>query len=118
MLKVNTVSILTPSTFKVILSDLDKAGGTYITASGTLVRERKRARRRKLMLTYRVLTQSELSTLLQQIADESFTVEYPDPYDGSLRSSTFYVGDRDIDTLEYEDGTPMWKDVRFNFVEY
>ena len=118
MIKIDTVAFITPSTFRVELIDGDKAGGSYRTASYRLVRERKRARMRKLYLTYRIVSESDLSTALQQIAGESFTVEYPDPYDGALRSGTFYVGNRNIGVSTYISGTPIYKDVTFNFIEY
>ncbi len=118
MIKINTVAFLTPSEFRVELIDIDKGGGTFRTASGRLVRERVRSRVRKLFLSYRIVTESAMSTLLQQIADASFTVEYPDPYDGALRSGTFYVGNRNIPTSTYIGSVSLYKDVTFNFIEY
>lgn len=118
MIKINGSAFLTPSKFKVDLIDGDKSGGTFRTASYRLVRERKRARMRKLYLTYRIASDSELPTALQQLADESFTVEYPDPYTGALRTGTFYVGTRTSEVSTYIDNVPVWRDITFNFIEY
>lgn len=118
MIKINTVAFLTPSEFRVELIDLDKAGKTERNANGGLIRERVRARVRKLYLKYNIVSESDLATALAQIADASFTVEYPDPYDGALRSGTFYVGNRNVGTSTYISSTPIWKDVTFNFIEY
>lgn len=114
MLKINTVSIKTPQTFKVAISDLD--GQSTRSASGTLYRDRV-AVKRKLMITYGGLTPTEISEILYAIEDEFFEVEYPDPRLGVLVTKTFYVSDRNMPMYRNVGGNPIWEGLSFNLIE-
>lgn len=113
MLKINTAAILTPSDFSVGIMDITKADRS---ASGKM-KIQKIATKRKIEVTYKYLSRSQLATLLQSISSTFFTVEYPDPQTGTLRSGTFYCGDRNAAAMDYIDGTIRWKDIKFNFIE-
>lgn len=113
MIKINTVLIATPSGFNVGIQDLSKAERN---ANGDMIIERI-ATKRKLELSYAYLSQSGLSALLTAISDVFFTVEYPDPVTGALRTGTFYTGDRNAAAIDYKAGVMRWKDLKFSLIE-
>jgi hypothetical protein len=114
MIKVNSVDISTPSTFDVSINDIVKADRD---AHGNMMIE-KIATKRKLEMTWKYLSQSAASTLLSAVSTTTFfTVEYPDPLTGALRSGTFYCGDRSVGMIDYQASTPRYKDIKFNFIE-
>lgn len=117
MIKINGVAIPKyPSSFSVTISDLDDGRTTGRTMDGILHRDRI-AVKRKIELSFNALKWSEISTLMQQISAQEFTVEYPDPMTGTIETKNFYVGDRTAPVGIYIDGEPMWLDVKFNFIE-
>jgi hypothetical protein len=115
------VATATPYFFSVTLIDQDKEKGTYRNANGYVVRERVRGGAvavRKLSYKFRCLSLADSQTILQAIANASFTCVYPDPYTGTDRSATVYTGDRTCTLLTYESGVPVWGEIEFNCVEY
>lgn len=114
MLKINGVAIATPKVFKVSLYDID--GETYRNAKGELMRDRI-GTKRKLECEWPALTMAQISPLLQTVKDEFFTVEYPDPYEGTTVTKTFYVGDRTAPMLMQKDGQILWEGLSMNFIE-
>lgn len=113
MIKINTVTIPTPSTFAVGVMDIVKAERN---ANAEMIIE-KIATKRKLELAWNYLSSADLAALLQKITDTFFTVEYPDPQTGAMRSATFYVGDRNCGMIDFLNSTPRYRDIKFNFVE-
>ena len=114
MLKINGVSIATPSSFQVGISDLD--GESNRNAKGLLIRDRI-AVKRKLECSWPALTNSQISTLLTAVSDVFFTVTYPDPQTGTNQSKTFYAGDRTTPIYMVKDGQVLWEGLEMNFVE-
>lgn len=113
MIKINGVTVPTPSDFSVGIQDLSKAERN---AAGTMIIERI-ATKRKLELSYAYLDKSSLSTLLTAVSPVFFTVEYPDPQSGATRTGTFYCGDRKSGMMIFRSGIPKWKDISFSLVE-
>lgn len=113
MIKINGVTIKTPSSLNIGIQDLSKAERN---SNGTMIIERI-ATKRKLELNYNYLIQSELSSLLQSISSVFFTVEYPDAQDGALKTGTFYTGDRKAGMIDYLNSIPRYKDVSFSLIE-
>lgn len=113
MIKINAVTIATPSSYNVSIMDISKAERN---ANGLMIIERITTKR-KLELNWNYLTEIQLSTLLTAVSAVFFTVEYPDIQDGALRTGTFYVGDRGSEMIEYNGGNPVYKSVKFNFIE-
>ncbi len=113
MIKINSVAIPTPSAFQVGIQDISKAERN---ANGLMIIERI-ATKRKLELSWSYLSQSSLASLLQAVSGVFFTVEYPDPQDGALRTGTFYAGDRNAGAIDYINGVMRYKDIKFNLVE-
>lgn len=113
MIKINGITIPTPSDYKPSIQDISKAERN---ANGDMIIERI-ATKRKLELSWVHLSQEELQQLLQLVAPIFFTVSYPDPQDGTTRTGTFYCGDRSTGALDYRNGRVRWKDIKFNLVE-
>jgi len=114
MLKINGVAVAAPKVFKVDISDID--GETNRNAKGDMIRDRV-ATKRKLNCEWAPLTMVQISTLLKAVKGVFFTVEYPDPMEGSFITKTFYVGDRTTPMLYMKDGVPMWEGLSMNFIE-
>lgn len=114
VLKINGVEILAPSDIQIGIMDLSKAERN---ARGTMIIERI-ATKRKLEVSYNYASKTELSTLLAQLSDDVFfTVTYHDPLTGSTRTGTFYVGDRNVGVIDFINGVPRYKDVKFSLIE-
>ena len=113
MIKINNVTIPTPSSFTPGIQDISQAERN---ANGTMIIERI-ATKRKLEMSYNVLTAAEAATVLQAVSGVFFTVEYPDPQTAALRTGTFYCGDRNIGAMDIKNGVVRWKDLKFNLVE-
>lgn len=113
MIKINNVTISTPSSFQIGIMDISKAERN---AKGNLIIERI-ATKRKIELSYNYLSAANLSTLLNAISATTFTVEYPDAQTGSARVGTFYVGDRTAGAIDYYNNVMRYKDIKFNLIE-
>jgi len=114
MLKVNGVVVATPSSFKVTISDLD--GESNRNAKGELIRDRV-AIKRRLECEWPPLKMNEISTLLKSVKDVYFTVEYPDPMEGTFITRTFYVGDRTSPVYRIKGNEILWENLSMNFIE-
>lgn len=113
MIKVDGVVLPTPSEFKVNIQDLSKAERN---ARGTIIIERI-ATKRKLEFVWSYLTKEQLQLILNAVSPVFFEVEYPDPQTGEMRRGTFYAGDRGVPMLDFKNGVPRYKDLRFNVIE-
>ena len=91
ILKINGVAIPDPSEFSVDIMDIDDE--TTRNAKGDLIRNRI-ATKRKLNCQWPPCGNAEMSTILKAVKNVFFTVEYPDPMEGTRLTKTFYVGDR------------------------
>lgn len=110
---INGVTVVAPKSFKVTISDVD--GETGRNAAGYMLRDRV-AVKRKLECEWGLLSQADMSTLLQAVKSEFFTVQYPDPERG-LTSGTFYVGDRSAPAYSWVNNLKPWSGLSMNFVE-
>lgn len=113
MIKINGVEIPTPSSFSAGVQDLSKAERN---ANGTMIIERV-ATKRKLEFSWKFLTQVQLAALLTLVSPIFFTVEYPDPQTGALRTGTFYAGDRKAGALDFKGTVVRWVDAGFSVIE-
>ena len=114
MIRVNGRPLPAVREYTVDIMDID--GNIARTVDGTMVRDRI-AVKRKIEVSWAVLTKEELATVLNQVSRVFFEIEYIDPQTGANRTGTFCVGDRAAAGLEYRDGAIRWKDVKMNFVE-
>lgn len=115
MLWLNGVLVKSPEGFEPDLEDLD-GKGTRRNALGGLLRDRIASDKRKLNCSWGPLNQSEASAILKLIEPESIPIKYWDPKDG-LITKTFMAGPKKLPMLSMEDGVPMWKGLKVNFIE-
>ena len=113
MIKIDGAEISTPSSYQVTLQNIEK---TERNASGGLIVE-VITTKRKLDLGWNHLSQTGLATLLTAVANTFFSVEYPDPQDGALKTGTFKKEDRTAGAIDYQGGVMRWKDIKFTLVE-
>lgn len=113
MIKIDGITIPTPSTYQIGIMDLSKAERN---AKGDIVIDRI-ATKRKIELTWRHLKKEELSTLLTRVSPVFFQVEYLDPQTDDVKTGTFYCGDRIAQSIDYIDGKMRYKDIKFNLIE-
>ena len=113
MISINGVKVATPKTYEPTISDLD--GESNRNANGDLIRDRI-AVKRKLNLEWGLLTQSEMSQILNAVSRVFFTVTFPDPQLGMI-TKTMYVGDRTAPAYQYINGEVKWQGLKMNFIE-
>lgn len=113
MIKINGITIPTPSDYTVGIMDLSKAERN---ARGTLIIERI-ATKRKIELSWNYLDKVSLSQLLKLVSPVFFQVEYIDPQENTWKTGTFYAGDRHVGALDYRNGNIRYKDIKFNIIE-
>jgi hypothetical protein len=113
LISVSGVDLPTPVDFQVGYMDVSKAERN---ANGTMIIERI-ATKRKLFLTYAYISESDASIILAQTAPTTYTVTYMDPQTRSMKSGSFYCGDRTIGMLDYINGKPRYKELTFNLIE-
>jgi hypothetical protein len=113
ILKINGIDIPTPSDYNPGIMDLSKAERN---ANGTMIIERI-ATKRKLELSWKYLSQQEMSLILTAISPVFFSVEYIDPQEGGLKTGTFYAGDRNCLAFRYKTGVLEYKDIKFSLIE-
>lgn len=110
---INGVAVTPPKTFTATIQDID--GETHRNANGDMVRDRV-AVKRKLEMSWGMLTQSQMAQILNAVSNVFFSVEYPDPILGQ-RTSTFYVGDRSSPAYSFNEKLKPWSGLTLNLVE-
>lgn len=97
---------------------LDK--DSYRTASGDLKRNFI-GYKMKFELTFKMMTKTEIQSLLSMLNSESFTVTYENIITGSVVSGTFYHNDMSVSPywIKSEDNTNvLYNEFSINLIEY
>lgn len=111
----NTQITVTPSSMKWSLQDVSAAdSGRDVT--GYMYKNRV-AQKVKLEFEFNGLTWSQVSTLLQIIDAEYFSVTYPDMKTGTVLTKTMYCGDRECPVWTWWDGQKIISTTSFNVIE-
>ena len=110
---INGVAVKPPKSFQVGIQDID--GETGRNANGNMVRDRI-AVKRKLDCEWGMLTQDEMSQILNAVSAVFFDVAYPDPILGQI-IKTFYVGDRTAPSYSFTEQFKPWSGAKFNLIE-
>ncbi len=113
LITINGVAIPAPSDLAVGIQDLSKAERN---ANGTMIIERI-ATKRKLELSWAYLDKASLSQVLNAVSSVFFTVTYVDPQTNGTKTGTFYCGDRKCGMIDFKNGIPRWKDIKFDLIE-
>lgn len=114
-MQINGVTIKTPMDLTVgvfrIASEAER------TASGLMVLD-VIAIKRRLDLTYTIISDAELKAILDILEGGVFhSVTYPDPQGGEAKTITAYVGDINQGAFFRRNGVRYWKDVRLALIE-
>lgn len=102
-----------PSKMTVQILDISNAERN---AQGDMLIDRI-ATKRKIELEWKQLTNSQMATISQLVQDTTFSVSYPDPLTGTIRTSTFYAGDRTAPVYTYANGIAKWEGLRLSLIE-
>lgn len=103
-----------PASLKVPISDMDSSSTTR-NEQGVLQRDRVREGVRKIQLSWNLLTQADVQTILTAVKPASFQFAYPDPEKGT-QTITAYAGDRSPEMVKTLQGY-YWK-LSFDVIEY
>lgn len=93
LLKIGSTNLPAPTVLQPGIQDLDSEDGTGRNQAGTMFRDRVTVKR-AVHCEWGVLSRTEMSSLLQAMSAPSFSLTYPDPQTGNLKTITAYVGDR------------------------
>lgn len=113
------VSVPVPSAMSIGLMDVD-ASTTKRTADGSIHRDRicgGATAKRKIELEWAYPDVNTAKTVLQAFKDEFFSVRYFDPFEGAMRTATFYAGDRSVPMYSANLNGVRWESVKFNIIE-
>lgn len=114
MLKVDGVALPTPTSY---IPDFEEISKAERNANGTMIKE-VIAYKYKLNVTWKMLSQSELTKLMNVKRKNSFILEFIDMDTGKSRTGQFYAGTPTANAMEYKNGgVENWLDVKMNFVE-
>ena len=113
MLKIAGVTVKTPSELKVGRFDLTKSNRT---ASGKMMMELI-ATKRRVDVVWKMLTDSELQTIIDTITSNKpfFVLEYPDA--GGSKVMICYAGDIVTSLWHTKNGVRYWEEVSVGFIE-
>lgn len=113
LLVIDGLALANPSSYSVSVMDINKAERD---ANGDMFIQRI-ATKRKIEVSYSVLTQSEVAVILSSVSATTFSVTYLDTVTGATRTSNFYCGDRSSSGIKYVGGIMYYKDTKFNLIE-
>lgn len=120
LLNIGGVDLKTPSTYSCELSEI--RGKSITSANGSQYFEVV-AIKRKIQISYRILSQNDLSTLMKLIKpsltniNSFFVMTYFDAYSNSNLMSTFSVDNMEQSSELMKSGLLYFKDVSFTFLE-
>lgn len=113
LISINGVDLPTPTDYIVGIQDISKAERN---ANGTMIIERI-ATKRKLELSWSFLDSSQVSQVLHAVSPVFFNVVYVDPQNNGTKTGTFYCGDRNTGMIDFRNGIPRYKNVKFSLIE-
>ena len=113
LLKINGVDMPTPSGYLVGIQDISNA---VRNARGNMIKEQI-ATKAKIDLSWIYLSAVDTAKVLTAVSGNFFTVEYLDPKANAFLTKTFYVGDRTAPIMDFLNGIPRYKDIKFNIIE-
>lgn len=96
--------------------DLDDGDASGRTADGAMHRDRV-AVKRKIEMTFGVLSWPEISAVLTALRDPFVKFTYPDPQTGGYETRTVYTGDRTAAYAVGKGNNIMWSGLKFNLTE-
>lgn len=117
LLKIEDIELPTPTAIQPSINDLDSEDGTGRNQVGTMFRDRV-AIKRSVHCEWGPLTKAEMATLLTAMSSVAFSLTYPDPQEGAMKTITAYVGNRPVPVLvPLGDNDWMWGGLSVDFTE-
>lgn len=110
---VDGIEIPCPATYEYRLSDVSDADAGR-TENGKMHKMRI-TQKVQLSLSWKFITTSEVSTILQAFDPEYINITYLDAKEGAYTTRRFYVGDRSAPS--YSTYRDLWTNVTFNVIE-
>lgn len=116
-LLINGVEVKPPQEFTVTLNTID-ADSSGRNANGTMVRDII-TQKVKIEAKWGPLSSQESSLILKSVKGKFFTLNYPDPEEGTQMTKTFYVGDRSAPAYSWNEKLQRveWSNLAMNFIE-
>ena len=113
MLKIAGVSVKAPTDLKIGRFDITKSNRA---ASGKMMMDLI-ATKRRVDVVWKMLTDSELQTIIDTITANKpfFSLEYPDA--GGTKTMTCYAGDIVTSLWHTKNGVRYWEEVSIGFIE-
>lgn len=113
MLKINGVAMPTPSEMTHSIYDItdgerDSTGTMHIDLIAT---------KYKLECKWNVLTQANMTKILNTVNAITFSISFVDPVTGEEKTMNVYKGDRSIPIFKITNGENVYKDFKINFIE-
>ena len=115
MININGKKVASPSAFEVSIED--RGDFSAFNVLGQRLADRL-AVKRIIDIEWEHLTEAELSGLLEMVTDGVFfSVEYPDPMDGGIRTADFRAVERRMQIYRIDSGAPVWTGLRMRWEE-
>ncbi|MBG9737087.1 DUF6711 family protein [Paenibacillus alvei] len=105
-----------PSTFQVTILDIDDGNSSVRTANGTLNRDRV-AVKRQIDMTWGVLSEKQISSILKAMSNVFFDFTFPDPMAGGSLTKKMYVGNRPAPFSVISNGVVHWNGLKLTLTE-
>lgn len=115
ILKVDGVQMPCPSEYSWSLSDVSAAESGR--TDNAVMQKSRVAQKRKIALTWKEVSASETSSILQAFNPEYISVYYWDAMAGAYQTRTFYVGDRTAPVHYWWVGNQRFESVSFDIIE-
>lgn len=115
--KISGNAIPDPSGFKYSVADVDTSAERDTTG---LLHRKMVATKHNVGLTYNAIDYETAQQILGWLNHPSFTLTYPDPQTGALRSGKYYVGDRSLEAT-WTPTADKWRwigSLSFDMIEY
>ena len=114
MISINGVTLPSPTALAV--KSEPKAGTTQYNTLGQLVQDGMRDKR-TVEITWKRMAGESLAALAQLLSEGGFfTLIYPDPLSGR-REMQCRAAEQSAKVYQYQDGTPLWADVKLTMEE-
>lgn len=118
LLKIDSVTLPAPSTYKVKRSDLDSEATTR-NSEGILLRDRVREGVYRIDVSWAGLEHSDYITVANALSPAKLTVEFFDPNSATTKTAEMYAGDRDAELVKYvKDGLKSRWSLSCALIEY
>ena len=115
MIKVNGITLKTPTSFSWGLEDITAADSGR--TENAVMHKNRIAQKRTLSLSWNNPTREETASILQAFNPEYLTLTYPDAMSGTDLTGIFYVNDRTAPVKIWSIDNKRYSSVSFDLIE-